>query len=187
MLARLIAANGEPPPRPRSADPYAGLVRSILGQQLSVHAARAIHERLVERLGGSVAPAAVLAAPPEDLRAVRLSWAKVSSLRSLAEHVLDGSLALDRLDELGDAEVIEALVVVKGIGPWSAQVFSMFQLLRPDVLPVGDLGVRRAVERFYGLPGLPDAAELTAIAEPWRPHRTMACRVLWQALHATPV
>ncbi len=186
MLARLVAANGEPPPRPRSADPYAGLVRSILGQQLSVHAARAIHERLVARLGGTVAPRAVLAAPPDDLRAVGLSWAKVWSLRSLAEHVLDGSLPLDRLAALTDEEVVDALVVVKGIGPWSAQVFAMFQLERPDVLPVGDLGVRRAVERFYALPALPDAAQLTAIAKPWRPHRAMACRVLWQALHATP-
>jgi DNA-3-methyladenine glycosylase II len=161
-------------------------VRSILGQQLSVHAARAIHDRLVERLGGDVAPHAVLAAPPDDLRAVGLSWAKVASLRSLAEHVLDGSLALEALDAMGDDEVVDALVVVKGIGPWSAQVFAMFQLGRPDVLPVGDLGVRRAAERFYALDGLPDAATLTAIAEPWRPHRTMACRVLWQALHATP-
>ena len=161
-------------------------MRSILGQQLSVHAARAIHDRLVERLGGAVAPEAVLAAPPDDLRAAGLSWAKVHSLRSLAEHVLDGSLGLERLDALSDEEVVDALVVVRGIGPWSAQVFSMFQLGRADVLPVGDLGVRRAVERFYGLAGLPDAATLTAIAEPWRPHRTMTCRVLWQALHATP-
>ena len=162
-------------------------MRSILGQQLSVHAARAIHARLVERLGGDVDPVSVLAAPPDDLRAAGLSWAKVRSLRSLAEHVFDRSLPHGELDALSDDEVVDALVIVKGIGPWSAQVFSMFQLERPDVLPVGDLGVRRAVERFYALSGLPDAAELTAIAAPWRPHRTMACRVLWQALHATPV
>jgi DNA-3-methyladenine glycosylase II len=110
----------------------------------------------------------------------------VSYLRSLAEHVLSGELELDRLDSLPDEEVIAELTAVKGIGVWSAHMFLMFTLLRPDVLPVGDLGIRRAAERLYGLPDLPDANELERIAEPWRPHRTLACRYLWRSLDNAP-
>ena len=168
----------------RPEDLYGSLVRSIVGQQLSVRAARAIYERLTDRYGGRTpTPAEVLAEDPEAFRiAAGLSRAKVTYLRSLAEHVLDGSLELERLDELGDAEVEAELVAVKGLGPWTAQVFLMFHLDRPDVLPVGDLGIRRAVMNLYGLPELPDAATLTTIAQPWRPHRTLACRFLWQSL-----
>lgn len=107
-------------------------------------------------------------------------------LRSLAEHVTSGELELERLDELSDADVTAELIAVKGLGPWTADMFLMFHLERPDVLPVGDLGIRRAVERAYGLPELPDAGELTRIAEPWRPHRTLACRYLWRSLDGTP-
>jgi DNA-3-methyladenine glycosylase II len=163
-------------------------VRSIVGQQLSVRAARAIHGRLLEQFGGAPpAPEKILARDPEELRAAcGLSRAKVAFLRSLAEHVLDGSLELDRLDALPDDEVIAELVAVKGIGEWSAHMFLMFELGRPDVLAVGDLGIRRAVERAYGLPGLPSAAELTALAEPWRPYRTHACLLLWHSLDNAP-
>jgi DNA-3-methyladenine glycosylase II len=110
----------------------------------------------------------------------------VGFLRSLAEHVLDGSLELERLDELPDEEVIAELVAVRGLGVWSAHMFLMFHLQRPDVLPVGDLGIRRAVMMRYGLDELPGAGQLTAIAEPWRPYRTLACRYLWRSLDATP-
>ena len=110
----------------------------------------------------------------------------MSFLRSLAEHVLDGSLDLDRLDSLPDGEVVAELVAVKGIGEWSAHMFLMFQLKRPDVLAVGDLGIRRAVERAYGLPDLPSATDLTELAEPWRPHRTHACMLLWASLDNVP-
>jgi DNA-3-methyladenine glycosylase II len=172
----------------RPADHYGALVRSIVGQQLSVTAARAIHGRLVAYFGGAPSPEAVLAAEAEELRAAAgLSRAKVSFLRSLAEHVVSGALELDRVAELGDDEVVAELVAVKGIGEWSAHMFLMFQLERPDVLAVGDLGVRRAVERAYALPDMPSAAELTARAEPWRPYRTAACRLLWRSLDATPV
>lgn len=173
----------------RPSDHYGTVVRSIIGQQLSAKAAGAIYGRLLERFGGRPpTPEEVLADDPEELRAAAgLSHAKVRYLRSLAEHILDGSLELDRLTELPDEEVIAELVAVKGIGVWSAQMFLMFHLRRRDVLPVADLGIRRAVKVSYGLPALPTPAELTEIAEPWRPYRTLACMFLWRSLQATPV
>jgi DNA-3-methyladenine glycosylase II len=173
----------------RPTDHYGTLVRSIVGQQLSTRAAAAIYDRLLTRFGGHTpTPDEVLADDPDQLRtAAGLSHAKVRYLRSLAEHVLDGSLELDRLPDLPDDEVIAELVAVKGLGVWSAHMFLMFHLRRPDVLPVGDLGIRRAVMRHYDLPTLPGPAELTEIAEPWRPHRTLACIYLWRSLRATPV
>ena len=163
-------------------------MRAVVGQQLSVLAARAIHGRLVAFFGGvEPAPEQLLAADPEAMRAAAgLSRAKVASLRSLAEHVLDGSLELERFDELPEAEVERELVAVKGIGTWTAHMFLMFQLGRPDVLAVGDQGVRRAVERAYGLPGLPTPEELEALAVPWRPHRSAACLLLWHSLDNAP-
>ncbi len=172
----------------RPQDHYGALVRSIIGQQLSTAAARAIYARLVERFGGRTpTPAEVIAEEPEELRtSVGLSRAKVRYLRSLAEHVLDCSLELERLDRLPDDEVIAELTAVKGIGTWSAQVFLMLHLQRPDVVAVGDLGIRRAMMLRYGLDTLPDASTVERIAEPWRPHRTLACRYLWRSLEATP-
>jgi DNA-3-methyladenine glycosylase II len=175
--------------RGRPHDHYAVLVRTITGQQVSTRAAEAIYGRLTARFGGRApTPEEVLAEDPEELRAAAgLSHAKVTYLRSLAEHVVDGSLNLDALERLPDDEVTAALVAVKGIGTWSADMFLMFQLQRPDVLPVGDLGIRRAVMVVYGLPAMPTPAQVLAIGEPWRPHRTLACLFLWRSLHATPL
>jgi len=172
----------------RPSDHYGALVRSIVGQQLSTSAARAIYTRLTDRYGGRTpTPVEPLEDDPEELRAAAgLSRAKVSFLRSLAEHVLNGELELERLDELPDDEVIAELVAVKGLGTWSAHMFLMFHLQRPDVLPVGDLGIRRAIMIRYGLEALPAPAEMERIAEPWRPYRTLACRYLWRSLAATP-
>jgi DNA-3-methyladenine glycosylase II len=163
-------------------------VRAIIGQQLSVTAARAIYGRLTELFGGRPpTPQELLDQDPETMRAaVGLSRAKVMFLRSLAEHVIAGELELDRLDELPDDGVIAELTAVKGLGEWTSHMFLMFQLERPDVLAVGDLGIRRAVERAYGLSDLPSAAELTELAERWRPHRSAACRLLWRSLSNTP-
>jgi DNA-3-methyladenine glycosylase II len=174
--------------RPDREDHYGALVRSIVGQQLSVRAARAIYGRLTERFGGRPpTPAEILADEPEALRAAAgLSRAKVGFLRSLAEHVQSGELELERLPELDDEAVIAELVAVKGLGEWSAHMFLMFHLERPDVLPVGDLGIRRAIERAYGLDGLPHARAIERIALPWRPHRTLACRYLWRSLANEP-
>ena len=193
MLAGLIDATAKLPDRradrPDRSDHYGALVRAIVGQQLSVSAARAIYGRLIARYGGKPpSPQQILAEEPEELRAAAgLSRAKVSFLRSLAEHVLSGELELERVSELSDEEVIAELTAVKGIGVWSAHMFLMFHLERPDVLPVGDLGIRRAIERAYALDGLPDAAAMEKLAEPWRPHRTLACMYLWASLRNAPV
>jgi DNA-3-methyladenine glycosylase II len=174
--------------RPEREDHYGALVRSIVGQQLSVYAARAIYGRLTERFGGRPpTPGEILAEEPEELRAAAgLSRAKVNFLRSLAEHVLSGEVELARLDELDDDAVIAELTTVKGLGIWTAHMFLMFHLERPDVLAVGDLGIRRAIERAYGLDHLPEAAAIEEIAEPWRPYRTLACRYLWRSLANEP-
>jgi DNA-3-methyladenine glycosylase II len=173
----------------RPTEHYSTLVRSIIGQQLSTRAAAAIYERLLERFGGRVpTPEEVLAEDSDELRtAVGLSHAKVKYLRSLAEHILDGSLQLDRLHDLPDEQVIAELVSVKGIGLWSAQLFLLIHLRRPDVLPSGDLGIRRAVMIRYGLPAMPKPAEVDEIGERWRPYRTLASMYLWRSLHTTPV
>jgi DNA-3-methyladenine glycosylase II len=192
VLAGVIDAVGKLPTarqgRPELDDHYGALVRTIVGQQLSVLAARAIYGRLTERFGGRPpTPQEILADEPEELRAAAgLSRAKVGFLRSLAEHALSGELELDRLNELDDEAVIAELVAVKGIGEWSAHMFLMFHLDRPDVLAVGDLGIRRAIEIAYGLGELPKPQQMEEIAEPWRPHRTLACRFLWRSLDNEP-
>lgn len=192
VIAGLIASYGPLPAdrvgRPARDDHYGALVRSIVNQQLSVLAARAIYGRMLDRFGGHPpTPEQILAEDPEELRlAVGISRPKVGYLRSLAEHVLSSELELERLDELSDEEVTAKLVAVKGLGEWTAHMFLMFQLERPDVLAVGDLGVRRAIERAYGLDGLPDAQAMERLAEPWRPHRTLACRYLWRSLENEP-
>jgi len=193
VMGRLIDDFGGPLPaerdgRARPADHYGALVRSIAGQQLSVKAAASIWRRLVERHGGSMpTPEQILADDPEEMRvACGFSRAKVAYLRSLAEHVLSGELELERLPELPDGEVIRELTAIKGIGEWTAHMFLMFTLHRPDVLPTGDLGVRNAAMRAYGLAAPPAPVELEAIAEPWRPHRTRACEYLWRSLDNEP-
>jgi DNA-3-methyladenine glycosylase II len=192
VLARLIDSIGplgeSRDGRPDRDDNYGALLRAIVGQQLSVYAARAIYGRLLTRYGGRPpTPAEIIADEPDELRAAAgLSHAKVNYLRSLAEHVISGQLELEKLDALSDEEVIAELVAVKGLGLWTAHMFLMFHLERADVLPVGDLGIRRAIELAYGLDSLPKPAQMEAIAEPWRPHRTLACRYLWRSLRNEP-
>jgi DNA-3-methyladenine glycosylase II len=191
-LCKLIDAVGPlPDPRDGRPDPddhYGALVRSIINQQLSVRAGAAIYRRLLDRFGGRPpTPQQILADDPEELRqAAGLSRAKVGFLRSLAEHVLDGSIQLSELGELTDEQVIAELIAVKGLGVWTSHMFLMFHLERPDVLAVGDLGIRRAIERAYGFSELPDAETIERIAEPWRPYRTLACRYLWRSLDNEP-
>ena len=193
VLAKMIDEVGPDGPGDlgvtRPGDHYGALVRSIVGQQLSTRSAMAIYSRLTDRFGGRTpTPVEVLEDDPDELRqSVGLSHAKLVYLRSLAEHVVDGSLDLEHLDRLPDEDVVAALTSVRGIGPWSADMFLIFRLGRPDVLPVGDLGIRRAFMIRYGLPELPAAPEMERIAEPWRPHRTLASLYLWRSLQATPV
>ncbi len=191
VMARLVDSYGEldleARRRGRPADPYGALLRSIVGQQLSTHAARAVYTRLIDLFGGEApSPEALLEADPETVRAAGLSRAKVAYLRSLAEHVISGELELDRLGELSEERIAEELMAVKGLGRWTADMFLLFHLGRPDILPVGDLGVRRAVQRLYGLEGLPSAQELEALGERWRPYRSAASLYLWRSLDNTP-
>ena len=172
----------------RPGDAYGALVRAIVGQQLSTKAAKSIFDRLVDYFGGHTpTPSQLLEADPEEMRAAAgLSRAKVGFLRDLAEHVEDGELQLDQLAELTDAEVADQLIAIKGLGPWTVHMFLIFHLGRPDVLPVGDLGIRKAVQILHGLDELPTAAELERIAEPWRPHRSLASLYLWRSLDNEP-
>ena len=191
VIGRIVAVHGEldqdARARGRPAGAYGALLRSIVGQQLSTKAARTIYGRLADLYGGSApTPEQLLETDPDELRGVGLSRAKAAYLRSLAEHVLSGELELDRLSELPDSEVSAQLTAVKGIGQWTADMFLIFHLRRPDVLPVGDLGIRRAVQIAYGLEELPGASELTGIAEPWRPYRSLACLYLWRSLDNEP-
>ena len=183
------------PPGPESSgdpdipkDSYGVLVRAIVSQNISIYASRSIFRKLKDRHGDRLpTPKELLTGDPEELRtAARLSHAKMTSLRSLSECILSGALDLDRLQKLPDKEVIAKLDVVKGIGIWTADMFLIFHLHRPDVLPVGDLELRRVVAKVYGLPTAPTPAELTRIAEPWRPYRTLACLYLWQLAERAP-
>lgn len=174
--------------RGRPRDAYGTLVRSIVGQQLSTRAASTIYGRVLDLFAGNVpTPEQLIAVDPEALRLAGLSRAKVAYLRDLAERVVDGELDLDHLTELADDQVSEQLTAVKGLGQWSADMFLIFHLGRPDVLAVGDLGIRRAVERAYGLKKIPDPKTLTRIAEPWRPYRSLGCLYLWASLDNAPV
>jgi DNA-3-methyladenine glycosylase II len=171
----------------RPGDAYGALLRSIVGQQLSAKAARTIYERLVALFDGRTpTPRELLERDPEDIRGAGLSRAKVSFLRDLAEHVEDGEIDLEHLAELPDEEVLTQLTAVKGLGPWTVDMFLIFHLGRPDVLPVSDQGIRRAVQIEYELSELPDPTTLERIAEPWRPWRSLACLYLWRSLDSTP-
>jgi DNA-3-methyladenine glycosylase II len=173
--------------RERPGDAYGALLRSIVGQQLSTKAASTIYGRMIDIFGGHApTPKQLLAADPEAIRAAGLSRPKIAYLRDLAQHVEDGTLELDRLDELPDEEVSAQLTAIKGLGQWTADMFLMFHLRRPDVLPVGDQGIRRAVQVQYRMRKLPDPKRLEKVARPWRPHRTLACLFLWSSLDNLP-
>ena len=169
--------------RGRPEDAYGTLVRTIVGQQLSTKAARSIYGRLTALFDGRPPTPGELLSTDEDLlRACGLSRPKVRYLRDLAHRVVSGELDLPSLHDLPDDEVIRQITAVKGLGRWSADMFLMFHLGREDVLPVGDLGVRRAAERAYDLPEIPNAETLQNLACPWSPHRTLASFYLWESL-----
>ena len=171
-------------------DPFAALVHAIISQQLSTKAAATIAARFTSLFGdpdGFPTPAEVDRMPDERLRAVGLSGQKLGYLRDLCRRIQDGSLPLDALGGMSDDEVIAALTAVKGIGRWTAEMFLMFRLHRPDVLPVGDLGIVKAVQRNYRLRKTPTAERLTRIGENWRPYRSIACWYLWRSLDNKPM
>jgi DNA-3-methyladenine glycosylase II len=171
----------------RPADAYGALLRAIVGQQLSTKAARTIYGRVCGLFGDSTpSPEQLLEANEEDLRACGLSGRKVEYIRDLAKHVIAGELELDRLDDLPDDEVIAEIVAVRGLGQWTAEMFLIFHLERPDVLSGGDLGIRKAVQIEYGLEEMPTPLRVLEIGEAWRPHRSLASLYLWESLAAVP-
>jgi DNA-3-methyladenine glycosylase II len=183
VLAGLIADAGPMRlSRPRMS-PFEALVQAIVYQQLAGAAARAIHGRLIGALPDGVAPEPLLALSDETLRAVGLSGAKVRSLRDLATKVLDGTVIVSprRLTRLSDEDVIERLTTVRGIGPWSAHMFLMFQLRRLDVWPIGDFGVRNGYGLAWKIP-TPTARELEPLGDPFRPYRTVLAWYCWRAV-----
>jgi len=191
VMARLVDEHGavvrRDLRRERPGDAYGTLVRAIVGQQLSTKAAATIYGRVLELFEGHTpAPKQLLKVDPDRLRAAGLSRAKVVYLQDLAQHVEDGALELELLPDLPDEEVAEQLTAIKGLGRWTADMFLMFHLGRPDILPVGDQGIRRAIQVEYGLRKLPDAKRMRKIAKPWQPYRTLACLYLWSSLDNTP-
>jgi DNA-3-methyladenine glycosylase II len=163
-------------------DPFRALLHAIIAQQLSTKAAATIEGRFAALFDGRPTAAAIAAMPDERLRVVGISPQKLGYIRDLCARTLDGSLSLEALDTLPDEEVIVALTNVKGIGRWTADMFLMFRLHRPDVLPVGDLGIVKAVQRAYKLRLAPTPVRLTRLGENWRPYRSVACWYLWASL-----
>jgi DNA-3-methyladenine glycosylase II len=192
VMARLIDELGELSVEARkrqrpAVDSFGALLRSIIGQQISTKAAATIHDRFLALFDGRTpTPAELGALGIDPLRGVGLSGRKAEYVLDLARHVETGELELDRLDQLSDDEVVAEISAVRGLGVWSAQMFLIFHLDREDVLPTGDLGIRKGAQIAYELDDPPSPAELTELAEPWRPHRTLASIYLWGILHNTP-
>jgi DNA-3-methyladenine glycosylase II len=182
-LGELMARLGPCTLVPHGRAPYHALVQSVVYQQLSGKAADTILGRLLANFGGEVPdPADLAAAPEEMLRGAGLSRAKTAALLDLARHALDGSLPdLDEIGEMSDEELIERLTLVRGVGPWTAQMYMMFGLGRPDILPITDLGVQEGARMLYG-GERPSPAQLLEIGERWRPWRTVASWYMWRAL-----
>lgn len=168
------------------SDHFSALVRAITGQQLSTKAAATIYARLAALMAGGVTPASLSVVPDEALRTAGMSRQKIAYFRDLSEKVASGALPLDSIEALPDAEVIETLTQVKGIGRWSAEMFLMFRLHRPDILPVGDLGIVNAVKNVYRLRKKPTAERIRQIGEAWRPYRSVASWYLWRSLDNEP-
>jgi 3-methyladenine DNA glycosylase/8-oxoguanine DNA glycosylase len=180
-LARVIREVGPRELVPRRGR-YASLCRSIVGQQVSTKAAASVYERFRVACGGWVTPERVDALRDADLRAAGFSRQKVASVRDLTRAVLAGALHLDRMAGLDDEGVAERLLPIRGIGPWSVDMFLIFVLARPDVMPVGDLGIQNALQRMHRLPERPRPDEVLALTRRWRPYRSLGSFYLWRAL-----
>ncbi len=180
VLARLVDRIG-PYAMSYRRPVFETLVRSIVFQQLNGRAAATIFGRF-QGACGRVTPEAVLALKMPRLRKIGLSQQKASYVRDLASRTRDGSVRFAGLSKLSDEEVVAHLTAVKGVGVWTVQMFLMFAMRRPDVLPTADYGIRVAMKKAYGLDDLPKPASMTEIAQPWRPWRTVACWYLWRSL-----
>ena len=183
VLARLVARVGPIRHRPRDPDgPFAALVRSIVFQQLAGRAAQAIYGRLRATVGETFTPEALNAASDAALRAAGLSGNKVASLRDLSAKVLDGTVVLSRTSRRSDEELIAGLVAVRGIGPWTAKIYLMFQLRRLDIWPVEGFGVRQGYGLAWKIDPQPTAKQLEPLGERFRPYRSVIARYCWAAV-----
>ncbi|MEJ3404055.1 hypothetical protein WDJ51_04875 [Rathayibacter sp. YIM 133350] len=188
LLNGLIEEHGTPDPflfpdGGRTAHSnFAGMVMHILAQQIATKVALVLYDRLVEATGGTPTPEAVLRLDVEELRAIGTSHSKATYVRALAEAVQSGQLDIEGLESVGDAEAEAALTRVKGIGPWSAEMFLIHQLRRGDILPAGDLGIRAAVRNLDSLEAVPSIDAVRARGEAWAPYRTYAAALLWRSL-----
>ena len=181
VMAGIIDRVGEYRIQFRDPD-FETLVKSIVYQQLSGRVASVIFDRLAAAAGGKLTPAGVLKLRPSRMRALGLSTQKTAYIRDLARHTRDGAIRFEELIALPDEEVIARLTQVKGVGVWTVHMFLIFALRRMDVLPTGDLGIRNAIRRAYGLAGLPAPSEMEIMAERWRPYCTVASWYLWRSI-----
>lgn len=188
VLRNLVRLHGTPRvPRPRSGEThFSSLTRSILSQQLAGSAAAAIHRRFVDAVGGTVTPESVLATPRARFRESGLSGAKSAAILDLADKVTSGEVSLTRIGRLSDDEVVALLTGVKGIGPWTAQMFLLWRLQRPDVWPVQDLGVRVGYGQAWGLTEPPGPADLEQLGDRFRPYRSTVAWYCWRAAESRP-
>ncbi len=188
VMADLIAELGDWDVKARrrgveKPDAYGALLRAIVGQQLSTKAAATIHGRVLDLFGGRTpAPEELLETDVAALRGCGLSGRKVTYVQDLARHVISGELELDRLDQLSDEEVIAEIVAVRGLGRWTAEMFLIFHLERPDVFSGGDLGLRKAIQLSREMDEMPSPADAVEIAERWSPNRSLASIYLWESL-----
>ncbi len=186
VLAEIIQRVGEPEIAHRPATFWA-LARSIVFQQLNGKAAKTIFDRLEAVAGGELTAESLLALSDDQLRSVGLSKQKASYVRDLAQRTASGELDFDSLPQMSDEEVIEHLTRIKGVGVWTAQMFLMFALRRPDVMPTLDYGIRAAMKRAYRMRKMPTPKRMLKIAENWRPYRTIACWYLWRSVDVQTV
>lgn len=185
-LANIVNAYGLPPLWARPGG-FKTLVRIILEQQVSLASAASLYRRLAMQIPGGFEPTAILATGVSGLRDLGVTRQKSAFLCSLAAHVSDGRLRLDRLSRLPDEEVARQLTQVSGIGPWTANVYLLIVLRRPDIWPPGDLALHKAIARLRKLPALPNSDQATKMAERWAPFRAVAARILWHGyLSHTP-
>lgn len=190
-FAELVARFGTPDPfhfpdGGRTADNnFAGMVMHILAQQISTRVALVLYDRLVAATGGALTPDAVLRMDIEQVKAIGTSHSKATYVQALAEAVASGQIDMERLEDISDAQAEESLTRVRGIGPWSADMFLLHQLRRGDILPAGDLGIRAAVRVLYSLPEVPSIDEVRRRGKAWSPYRSYAAALLWHSLSET--
>lgn len=180
-----VAESIDPIVLEKTPDSFMRLVRAIVGQQLSVKAASTIYGRFEKLFKKGINAQEILKLKDDDIRACGISYPKIKYIKDLAEKVHTKELMLDSLETADEETIIENLTKVKGIGIWSAEMFLMFALAKPDVFSVGDLGLKNAMIKLYGLKD-PTKDELLKISEKWKPFRTYACRILWQSLDNSP-